>query len=185
MLSTFCRVSLDKKMNEKLLSLLDGVQKRDEKSFEKLYLLTKDRVRFFLLSRGISGEELSEIMADSYVIVFEKAGKFRGKSQVLTWIFGIVNVKCREYFRKSKRQFLPLLEIPDLHNYELQAALSADLKRALSELSREEYNLFLYRICFCMTYEEIHRILHVPVGTLRKEVFDLRVKLKNSLRERR
>ena len=126
-------------MNEQLLSLLDGVRKKDEKSFEQLYLRTKDRVRFYLLSRGISGEELSEIMADSYLVVYEKAGKFRGKSQVLTWIFGIVNVKCREYFRKSKRKFLPLLETPDLRNYELQAALSVDLKCALAGLSRRDY----------------------------------------------
>lgn len=172
-------------MNEQLLSLLDGVRKKDEKSFEQLYLRTKDRVRFYLLSRGISGEELSEIMADSYLVVYEKAGKFRGKSQVLTWIFGIVNVKCREYFRKSKRKFLPLLETPDLRNYELQAALSADLKCALAGLSRREYNLFMYRFCFCMTYEEINKTLHIPVETLRRETFDLRKKLKNSLEERR
>lgn len=63
-------------MNEQLLVFLDGVRKKDEKSFEQLYLRTKDRVRFYLLSRGISDEELSEIMADSYLVVYEKAGNF-------------------------------------------------------------------------------------------------------------
>ena len=172
-------------MNEQLLQLLEGIRRRDKKCFEALYQLTKGRVRFFLLSRGITGEALNEIMSDSYVVIFEKAGRFRGKSQVLTWILGIVNIKCREYYRKNRHAPVPLPEIPDLRNYEMQAALSADLKKALALLTPGEYDLFLYRICFEMSYEEIHRILRVPVGTLRRSVYELRAKLKNCLRERR
>ena len=171
-------------MTDPLSELFEGVRRGEEASFAELYRRTARSVRFYLYSRGLTGEELEEVMAESYLTVFEKARKFRGRSQVLTWIIGIVNLKCREFFRKRKRRESALPEAPDLCNYEVQAALSADLKAAIASLDREEYVLFVYRFCLCMRYEEMSKILKVPVGTLRQNVRVLRNKLMDRLRER-
>ena len=70
----------------------------DRDAFEQLYLDYHKRLVKFL-SRVIRRyEDLEEVINDAFLIVWQRAGDFRGASRVSTWIFGIA-YRCDDHFR--------------------------------------------------------------------------------------
>jgi RNA polymerase sigma-70 factor (TIGR02943 family) len=44
-----------------------------------------------------------DLVQDTFLVAFEKFDSFQGNSQALTWLFGILNNKINDYFKKSSR----------------------------------------------------------------------------------
>jgi RNA polymerase sigma-70 factor, ECF subfamily len=80
----------------------------------ELYLLYYHRLTRFVNRMTRRHELIYELINDTFFVVWEKAGKFRGDSRVSTWIMGIayrrgLNLMRVEY-RAQKRMVLPMTE---------------------------------------------------------------------------
>ena len=71
------------------LDLVRRISRADRDAFHQLYLGYHKRLARFLVRLIRQYDDLEEIINDALLIVWQRAGDFRGASRVSTWIFGI------------------------------------------------------------------------------------------------
>lgn len=166
--------------------LLKLIAKGDEKALKKLYEKTKNLVFSYVYQ--LCGDKIlaEEIMINTYVEVWKSASKFEGRSKVETWILGIArNLTFNTFKKLSEKTELELNEdFPleeDVFSKCAEKELIFLLKEAIKKLPlkhREVLNLvFLQNL----KYEEISKILNIPVNTVKTRVFFAKRKLKEIL----
>lgn len=170
-------------------ALIRRVAQRDRAAFEALYLAYHRRLSRFLMRFTHHYEAAEEIINDTLFIVWEKAGEFRGQSQVSTWIIGIAYRRALKAF-----QHLDVRRRAEGHAIAIEAmeadsntrddfdGVRADwLAKGMSQLSLEhrmtlELAYFLGHSC-----EEIAQIAGCPVNTVKTRMFHARQRLRELL----
>jgi RNA polymerase sigma-70 factor (ECF subfamily) len=170
--------------------LVGRVAEGDAGAFESLYHAFYPRLRRFIERLTRRPQMVDEIVNDTMLVVWKKAGTYDLSSTVSTWIFAIA-------FRKSLKA-LKMLDEPvdadaDAHaNPEGRGPYSMLLKRevkllvgqALDVLSAEQravVELTYYQGC---GYREIAEIMNCPVDTVKTRMFHARRKLKAALAQK-
>ncbi len=162
------------------ISLIQEIAKGDEEALKKLIRLYKNRV--FLYTYGIlrDYEDSEEATAEVFFQVWRSAKKFKGRSRVSTWIFGIARNVCMNLLRKRKRRF-QTLEIMERDAVYEEVDLDENieiLRQAIDQLPpahREVIHLAFYEE---LPYSEIAQILKVPENTVKTRVFYAKKKLR-------
>ena len=75
--------------NEEELQLLNRVAASDKSALTQLYVMYHARLFKFVFRLTRSYSTADELVNDIMLVVWDKAGTFRGDSKVSTWIFGI------------------------------------------------------------------------------------------------
>ena len=101
--------------------ILQAIAHGDQKALQELYQLFSDRVYNTALSYTQSEQDAEEITQDVFVSVFRNAAKFKGKSEVSTWIYRItVNTSLNYIQRKKRFSFLSVgehqVDVPDFEH---------------------------------------------------------------------
>jgi RNA polymerase sigma-70 factor, ECF subfamily len=163
--------------------LLERIDARDREAMRELYLLYYPRLARFLRRMTRRHDLVDEIVNDTLFVVWEKAGDFRGDSQVSTWIMGIayrrgLNLLRAEY-RADERMVLPTTEDQHLRDpVAEQSDLAELLERALESLSPD------HRAVLRLTYHlghscgEIAAIMNCPINTVKTRMFHARNRLR-------
>jgi RNA polymerase sigma-70 factor (ECF subfamily) len=163
--------------------LLERIDARDREAMREFFLLYYHRLARFLRRMTRRHELIDEMINDILVVVWQKAGNFRGDSRVSTWIMGIA-YRCglnllRSECRAEKRMVLPTTEDPHLQDpVSEQSELTELLERALESLSPD------HRAVLELTYDlghscgEIAAIMECPVNTVKTRMFHARNKLR-------
>lgn len=111
---------------------------------------------------------VDEVVQDTFVAVWRKAGDFRGEGEVGAWIWGIAIRKLIDQMRV--RRLLPV-EKPRLVESAEEAVLTGlaygDLGQAMSRLSPELMEVVQARILDGLTTREAARLLGIPTGTVK------------------
>src|SRR5580704_4970295 len=81
--------------------LLLRISRADREAFRRLYLAYHGRLTRFLTRVTRNYGDVEEVINDTLLIVWQRAGDFRGASRVSTWIFGIAYRCALKYIRKS------------------------------------------------------------------------------------
>lgn len=158
------------------LLLLQRVVKRDVYAFETLYRLYVRRLTRFLERVTRRPLAVEEVLDDTMMVVWDKAGTFSGQSKVSTWIFSIAYRKAL----KALRQLDEPIESDDndapstddapegpLLHYELREVLMNALVQ-LSPRHRAVVELVFFHGC---AYGEIAQIVGCPIGTVKTRMF--------------
>jgi RNA polymerase sigma-70 factor (ECF subfamily) len=156
-------------------------------------LVDRHGTRVFNLCLRILGDpdEAADASQDTFLAALRKLHTFRGESAFTTWLHRVTVNACYDSLRRKRRRPLlqlvrdeddeqtePSLPMPDHSD---QVALSLDVSRALMEVSEE------FRVALVMAdvedlpYDEIARILEIPVGTVKSRVFRGRAALGKAL----
>lgn len=91
------------------LGLLEAVQTGDESALRELMDRYREPVFRFAWRYVRNDAVAADITEETFVKVFFKAGSFRPRAKVSTWIFSIAANLCRDHHRKeSRRRTLPL-----------------------------------------------------------------------------
>jgi RNA polymerase sigma-70 factor (ECF subfamily) len=156
-------------------------------------LVDRHGTRVYNLCLRILGDpdEAADASQDTFLAALRKLHTFRGDSAFTTWLHRVTVNACYDSLRRKRRRPMlqvvrdedderpePSLPVPDHSD---QVALSLDVSRALMEVSEE------FRVALVMAdvedlpYEEIARILEVPVGTVKSRVFRGRAALGRAL----
>jgi len=155
-----------------------------------LFCRYRPRLRRFLERTTQRPHLIDEILNDTMLVIWRKAGSFEVRSKVSTWILGIAmrrSLKVRE--RAARLALLdhgqpaePATE-PDEHL--ARKELRADLDRALESLSPEHRAVVELTHFDGYSYREIAAILGCPVDTVKTRMFHARRRLRALLADRR
>jgi RNA polymerase sigma-70 factor (ECF subfamily) len=147
----------------------------DERALAELYQLYSIPLYNYLLNL-VSDEAVAEdLLQDVFIAVWNGARRFRGASQVKTWIYRIAHNKAVSWFRHNYR----LVHVedtdkpsgePDLESQAIDQWRNDQIKVALNQLSpthREVVELAFYHN---LSYNEIAAIVGCPVGTVKSRM---------------
>ncbi len=165
--------------------LIKQIAKGDEKALRTLILMYNSRL--FSYAYGIlqNYEDAEEAVAETFYQVWRSAKKYRGESRVSTWLFGVCRNVIRNMIRKNKRHpnMLEIREEDAVIEEEAQPVEVELISKAIEKLPpihREVLHLAYYEE---MPYEEIAKILDIPVNTVKTRVFNARKKLLRIIEE--
>lgn len=168
--------------NEREIALFRQVVKHDRAAFRELYLIYHRRLARFLMRLTSRHDLIEEIINDTMWTVWQKAGDFRGESQVSTWIVGITYRRAMQALRKpgSMRSIdsSESLATPDT---QLAEENRQWLDLALAELPLEQRMVLELSYLLGHSCEEIAAIMQCPVNTVKTRMFHAREKLRRSL----
>ncbi len=164
--------------------LLERIDARDCEALRELYELYYQRLARFLRRMMRRHDLIDEVINDTLLVVWEKAGSFRGDSRVSTWIMGIAYRRglnlLRAECRAEERMVLPMTEDQPLRDVVAeQSELAELLERALESLSPD------HRAVLELTYDlghscgEIATIMDCPINTVKTRMFHARNKLRS------
>ena len=165
--------------NQREIVLLGRIAGQDSAALKELYLLYHRRLARFLTRLTPRVEVAEEIINDTFWVVWQRAGDFRGASLVSTWILGIAYRRAL----KALQRLRPTLaadegsgeasEEPWQH-----AELSEWLSVALARLPREQRMVLELAYTLGHSCEEIAAIMECPVNTVKTRMFHARRKLR-------
>jgi len=164
--------------------LIRKVAERDKRALRQLYDLYYPRLARFLLRVTTDQELTREVINDVFLIVWQKAGEFRGDSHVSTWLIGIAYRQGLKAVR-SRKTSVPLSEADqeggsehgELNNLTLQL----DIERLIELLGPEQRAVMELTYYFGCTYKEVGEILDCPENTVKTRMFYARQKIQHRL----
>jgi len=174
------------------VALVSRVASGDVAAFDALFRRYAPRlVRF--LGRTTRGPQLiDEIVNDTMLVVWRKAGTFNRCSKVSTWILGIASRRRLKTLEGAKdgAGAVDVHEIPGPTEFGPEGQLIRDdLRRQLSDaldaLSAEQRRVVILTYFEGRSYAEIADIIGCPVNTVKTRMFHARRRLKVLLADRR
>ncbi len=170
--------------------LMRSIQNGDMVAFNDIVERYKDRLMNVLTRMLSSAEEAEDIVQETFVRVYQHRQSFNFKHCFSTWIYTIgLNLGRNELRRRKKFKFY---EISDMQGNE--AELSVEMKiptrvpeilnGAVQELPEKYRTAFILRDVQELPYEEVAKILSVPLGTVKSRVNRARMILRDKLQPR-
>jgi RNA polymerase sigma-70 factor (ECF subfamily) len=137
-------------------------------------------------------DEAADAAQDTFVTALRKLHTFRGDAAFTTWLHRVAVNTCYDSLRSKRRRPLlhvvrdedhdrpePAIPSPDHAD---DVALSLDVAKALAAVPEEFRVAVVLADVQDLPYDEIARVLGVPVGTVKSRVFRGRAALGRALR---
>lgn len=161
------------------LELLDRTRRGDRGAFSELYRLYHGRL-FGYLRRFLSNPAtVEEVVDDVMFVVWKDAARFRGRSAVSTWIFGIAYRKVLTAIRRDSRYQAGLDRNADIEALAGESMQHSEWIRAgLLRLSPDHRQVVELTYFGGFSYQEIAEIAGCPVNTVKTRMFHARRRLK-------
>ena len=172
------------------IALIGQVAGGDMPAFETLFRRYYPRLRRFIEQKTQRPQLVDEVLNDTMLVVWRKAGTYNLRSRLSTWIIGIAlrrSLKALERVDDPIDGDLDAAASPPEFGPEaqlLRQELRTELRRALMSLSPEHravVELTYYDGC---SYREIAAIVGCPVDTVKTRMFHARRRLKALLTAR-
>ena len=189
------------------MQLLRDVARGDTHAFESLFRRYYPRLSAFFLRRTRDPHATEELIQETMMVVWERAGTFNETSKPSTWILGIGYRKYLEWERaRSRTQALfsspagdtsptPFADAAGESRHEdswtcgddpvAQAVsrewLAERVRRAVERLPEEHRLVVELTFQQGLSYPEIAEVLGIPPGTVKSRMFHAKRKLKELL----
>jgi RNA polymerase sigma-70 factor (ECF subfamily) len=143
----------------------------DADAFPTLVRRHRDRLWAVALRTTGDPEEAADALQDALISAYRAAGRFRGESQVTTWLHRIVVNACLDRLRRrqAKRQ-VPLLDEtggPDSRDAVGESETAMVVRAALATLGPDQRVALVLVDIEGHSVEEAAAILDVPAGTVK------------------
>ncbi|RLA94385.1 MAG: RNA polymerase subunit sigma [Deltaproteobacteria bacterium] len=168
-------------------AVIGRIAQGDRDAFRELY----DRYykAVYLYAYRLLGEEAEDVANEVMMEIWKGAKRFKGRSQVSTWIFGIAANKVRKKLKKGFRSVGEegLEEAvnggtpPDEVSHRLQ--LKEKFKEALERLSPEHREVLHLAYYEDLSVKEISEIVGCPLNTVKTRMFYARQRLRAILEQ--
>jgi RNA polymerase sigma-70 factor, ECF subfamily len=168
---------------ERERALLARIAGHDSAAMKELYLLYHRRLARFLMRLTTRYELAEEIINDTFWVVWQHAGDFRGASRVSTWILGIAyrrGLKTLRYAGPPPPDIDVAAEAGTDEPAQ-QEELSEWMDVALQRLPVEQRMVIELAYHVGHSCEEIASIMQCPVNTVKTRMFHARRKLRTLL----
>lgn len=167
------------------------IQRGDTDAFEIL-LRRHEKAIFNLVYRMLGDyDDAAETAQEAFLSAYRAIGQFRGDANFSTWLYRIAlnHANTRRKSRNAREHRLVAIDAADLVN-DTQSGPAETLEKkeirervqqALNELEPEDAVVILLRDMQDSPYEEVARVLNVPVGTVKSRLHRARQALKSRL----
>lgn len=174
-------------MTEDLI-LVRRAQKGDTQAFQMLMQRYQDRLYYLVIGMVNHKEDTEDLLQEIFIKVFKALPRFRGDSQVGSWMHRIAVNTCIDHCRtRSKKQKLVQSRLDDPEDATLETmpysqALNPEqementmiqqhIQNALRQISPRERAIFVMRHYQDMPLKEIARELKISLGTVKSTLF--------------
>lgn len=171
------------------LHLLERTARGDREAFQRLYFVFHRRLARFLLRVTRRPDVTEEIINDTMLVVWQRAGDFRGESHLSTWILGIAYRRALKRLNREPRSehvgatddWSATLDAQALTDLAQQVELVDWLDTAFARLSPEHRLVIQLTYLLGLSCEEIASITECPVNTVKTRMFYARQRLRELL----
>ena len=161
------------------LALLVRVGRGDRRAFADIYRLYQPRLFGYLRRLLPNPATVEEVVDDVMFVVWKDARKFRGRSAVSTWVFGIAYRKAMTAIRSEGRYQAPLDRSVDANAVADEPSQDMEwIRVALMHLSADHRQVVELTYFGGFSYREIADIASCPVNTVKTRMFHARRRLK-------
>lgn len=173
-------------------------KKEFDKIFEDELLPHIDALKTFAFHLSLNDADANDLVQEAYLKAYRFIDKYEGGTNAKAWLFKILkNAYINEYRKKSKRptkvDFEEIISyqegessrLPgytDLRNDLFNDLLGDEVTHAINALPLDYRTVILLCDVEGFTYEEIAKIIEVPIGTVRSRLFRARNLLKKKLK---
>jgi RNA polymerase sigma-70 factor (ECF subfamily) len=164
-------------------ALVEACRRGERRAMEALYHRYKRRV-FGLVTRIVGSGDSEEVAQEVFVRIFRGLGRFRGDSQLSTWIYRLaVNAALTHVTRRPRHEaneeLLANLPAPDRASSDPK--LSHRLEQALTLLPAGYRAVIVLHDVHGMNHEEVAEILGCQVGTSKSQLHKARARMRELL----
>ena len=145
-------------------------------------LVRRHEVRVYNVALRVLGnpDDARDATQDTFLSCYRRLSSFRGEAAFTTWLHRVTVNACYDILRKRRRQ--PVLRrvsdpddplpdlVPTVEDHADATAGSIDVARALREIPEEYRIVLVLADVQDLPYEEIARVLDVPLGTVKSRV---------------
>ena len=150
-------------------------------AFSRLYELLYTPLVRFIYRYSSSTALIEEVLNDTMLVVWQKAGSFRGESRVMTWVLGIASRRARKALHRERgwkgADGQAVERLASSSDTTRLATLEA-LQWALDQLSAEQRLAIELAYFHGMSCEEMAGILDCPLNTAKTRLHYGRRKLR-------
>ena len=193
--STELRLVMPDKVQYSDKELILRFQQGDELAYVELVNRYRNRLINFVFRFVGSFEEAEDIVQDTFVKLYQKKDYYRPISEFSTWIFTIASNLAKTELRKRKRRKVSYLsqigmqekdfDIPveDTTDEETVGEYTeSQIQDAIQSLQLHFRTALILRDIEELSYEEISKILDVPLGTIKSRINRARLQLQEKLK---
>jgi RNA polymerase sigma-70 factor (ECF subfamily) len=176
--------------------LIERFQRGDLYAFDLIVKRYKDQLLNFVFRFVGNQEEAEDIVQDTFLRVYRKRKAYKRIAKFSTWIYTIAGNLARTELRRRKRR--KLFSVTDMgyenRDYEISDEGHSPesqvdgiiqeeiIQKEINNLSPKFREVIILRDVQELSYEEISKIIKVPIGTVKSRVNRGRLKLQNRLR---
>ena len=131
-------------------------------------------------------EVVAEVVNDTFLVVWEKPGKYKGEGEVAAWLWGIAIRTLLHRLRPRKSVFERLVQIRPEHVPSAEEAVllgveHGDVGMALQRLSPELLAVVQATVLDGLSTREAGVLLGIPSGTVKSRMSRARLELREAL----
>lgn len=170
-----------------------------EKIFETEFLPHADALKTFAYHLAYNDEDANDLVQETFLKAYRFIDKYHEGTNAKAWLFKILkNAYINEYRKKSKRPTKVDFEdivayhdtdddrvtgYMDLRAEIFQYMMGDEITTAINALPVDFRTVILLCDVEDFTYEEISKIIDIPIGTVRSRLFRARNMLKETLKK--
>ncbi|MEN3001298.1 MAG: sigma-70 family RNA polymerase sigma factor [Armatimonadota bacterium] len=178
--------------------LIERFKAGDETAFDQLVRRYEQKVYQHAYRLTQNADDAADVAAEVFLRMYTALKRFRGESQLSTWLYRIVqNVYFDFYKREQRHQHLPLeipseegeepMELPipderfDMEEYLLEMERQRVLREAFEKLPDYQRVVTILFHVEQLSYEEIAAVTGLPLGTIKSRLNRARATLRELL----
>ncbi len=171
-------------------NLIKRVQNGDMVAFSEIVDRYKNRLMNTIVRMISSQQEAEDIVQETFLRVYQHRDSFDFRHCFSTWLYTIALNLARNELRKRKR--FKFFDIFDMQGHEseisvemkLPSNISKILEKAIESLPEKYKTAFMLRDIQEQSYEEVAKIMNIPLGTVKSRVNRARALLRDKLKPR-
>ena len=172
----------------------------DDNAYKQLMRKYHDAIFNFIYRMIRDREQVEDLTQEAFIKAFASLKSFNEEYAFSTWLYKIATNNSIDYIRRRKLQMYSIdkpieskdsdysFELPD-ESYEADKELISDqrailLNEAIDQLPEKYKRVIRLRHTEEKSYEEIAKLLKLPIGTVKAHIFRARELLYKQLRHR-
>ena len=169
-------------------------QEGDINAYNELVKRYKDRLLNFVLRYFNNVEQAEDVVQDTLIKLYTHASYYKNVAKFSTWIFTIAKNNALTELRKNKRKKTDSLWTDDGQVIDINSIEESLDSKVQNEIAIDELKIFLdeipqiFRMAVVLrdfqelSYEEISKILEIPIGTIKSRINRGRIQLAEKMK---
>jgi len=177
--------------------LIARFQNGDEYAFDEIVNRYKDRLLNFVFRFIGQIDESEDIVQDTFLKVYKNKNSYVNIARFSTWIYTIAGNLAKTELRKRKRRRIFSISKMGIDDKEFELTSTARtpeenvesvfnekiIQNAIQKLPDKFRTVIILRDIQELSYDEISKIIGVPLGTIKSRVNRARLKLRELLKD--